>query len=108
MQEVLKRNRMARFIVIDRSTGQVYGDTAQFGLAGDVLSPADAVCLLDRHTGRARRGFGYVGRHSESASYDVYEISPFSQGDATEKEAHTHALIREHGTFVAALIVYNS
>jgi len=99
---------MARFIVIDRSTGQVYGDTAQFGSTGDVLSPADAVCLLDRHTGRARRGFGYVGRHSESASYHVYKIPPVSQGNVTAEEAHAHALIREHGTFVAALIVYNS
>ncbi|WP_238298643.1 hypothetical protein, partial [Methylobacterium soli] len=72
---------MARFIVIERGTGRVYGDTARFGPAGDVVSPADAVCLFDRHLGRAARGFGYVKPDSDAASYDVYEI-PRSRPDS--------------------------
>ncbi len=40
---------MTRFIVIERRTGCVYGDTARYGAAGTVISPADAICLIDRH-----------------------------------------------------------
>jgi hypothetical protein len=99
---------MARFIVIDRGTGRVYGDTARFGSAGDVVSPVDAVCLFDRQSGRASRGFGHVGAQSESASYDVYEIPRSSPDGATATEAEAQALVREQGALVAALITYNS
>ena len=103
-----EKDRMARFIVIDRGSGRVYGDTARFGSAGDVVSPADAVYLFDRQLGRAIRGFGYVGPRSDSASYDVYEIpQPIPHG-ATASEAEAHALVREHGSLVAALVAYNS
>lgn len=52
---------MARFIVIERSTGRVYGDTSQLDGYADVKSPVDAVILFDHKFGRAERGFGYVG-----------------------------------------------
>ncbi|WP_336488338.1 hypothetical protein [Methylobacterium nigriterrae] len=99
---------MARFIVIDRAKGHVYGDTARYGRAGNVISPADAACLIDQQLGRAPRGFGYVSRHSESASYDVHEIPPSAPGGATTSEPQAHALVREHGRFAAALVSYNS
>ena len=51
---------MARFIVFERATGRVYGDTARFGAAGDVVPPADAFYLIDRHAGRPTRSYGYV------------------------------------------------
>ncbi|WP_336492590.1 hypothetical protein [Methylobacterium nigriterrae] len=99
---------MARFIVIDRGTDRVYGDTARFGSAGDVVSPADAVCLFDRHVGRATRGFGYVKPNSDAASHDVYEIPQSVPHRATASEAEARALVKEHGSYVAALVSYNS
>jgi hypothetical protein len=103
-----KRDRMARFIVIERGTDRVYGDTARFDSAGDVVSPADAVCLFDRHVGRATRGFGYVKPDSDAASYDVYEIPRSDSDSATASDVEAQALVREHGSFVAALVTYNS
>jgi hypothetical protein len=98
---------MARFIVIERATGRVYGDTARFGAAGDVVSPADAVCLIDRHASRATRSFGYVNADSDAAQYDVYEIphSGSDCGSASDEEAQ--ALVRECGSMAIALITYN-
>ncbi|KAB1069962.1 hypothetical protein [Methylobacterium planeticum] len=99
---------MARFIVIERGTGRVYGDTARLSSAEKVVSPADAVCLFDRHLGRATRGFGYVKPDSDAASYDVYEI-PRSRSDAaTASDPEARALVREHGSLVTALVSYNS
>ncbi|WP_336489379.1 hypothetical protein [Methylobacterium nigriterrae] len=99
---------MARFIVVDRGTGRVYGDTARFSGDGKVVSPADAVSLFDRQVGRAPRGFGYVKPDSGCASYDVYEIPPSSSASATVSEREAQTLIREHGSLVAALVTYNS
>ena len=99
---------MARFIVIERGTDRVYGDTARFGSAGDVVSPADAVYLIDRHAGRATRGFGYVKPDSDAASHDVYEIPQSVSHRATMSETEARALVNEHGSYVAALVTYNS
>ena len=102
------RNGMARFIVIDRGTGRVYGDTARFGPAGELVSPADAVCLFDRHLGRAERGFGYVRPDSTAAQYDVYEIRRTGSQGRSTNEAEAQALVREHGALVTSLVTYNS
>ncbi|WP_132253302.1 hypothetical protein [Methylobacterium segetis] len=99
---------MARFVAIERGTDRVYGDTARFGSAGNVVSPADAVCLFDRHAGRAPRGFGYVKPDSDSAHYDVYEIPPSAPSRAPASDAEAQALLREHGALVTSLVTYNS
>ncbi|NEU14974.1 hypothetical protein G3T14_23300 [Methylobacterium sp. BTF04] len=99
---------MARFIAIEKITGRVYGDTARLGPAGNVASPADAVCLFDRKYGRASRGFGFVGPASKAATYDVYEIERPSSAKATANDAEAHALVQEHGSWVVALVTYNS
>ena len=99
---------MARFIVIEKATGGVYGDTARFGRAGDVVAPADAVCLFDRQAGRPPRGFGYVSTESAAASYDVYEVPWPGSGVATSSEAEARDLVRERGSLVTALVTYNS
>ena len=99
---------MTRFIVVDRGTGRVYGDTARFGSAGNIVSPADAVCLFDRHAGRAARGFGYVKSDSQSAHYDVYEIPRSAPASATTGDAQAQDLVREHGSLVTSLVTYNS
>ncbi|GJE44677.1 hypothetical protein [Methylobacterium soli] len=67
---------MAGFIVIERDSSRVYGDTARLGSGGDVIPPADADCFLDRRSGCAARGFGHVSPKSDAASYDVYEVPP--------------------------------
>ena len=97
---------MPRFIAVERVTGRVYGDTARFGQAGNVSSPEDAVFLFDRQLGRAPRGFGLASPTGTAASYDVYEIPPSSP--ATTSEAEAEALVQEHGSWVVALISYNS
>lgn len=79
---------MPRYIAIEKVTGRVYGDTARFGGARDVSSPADAVLLFDRYLGRAPRGFGYAGRTSPDASYDVYEIAQSAPVAADKAETH--------------------
>ncbi|KQP10226.1 MAG: hypothetical protein Q7T93_05000 [Methylobacterium sp.] len=99
---------MPRFIAIEKITGRVYGDTARFGQAGDVASPVDAVCLFDRQFRRAPRGFGHVGPASTAASYDVYEIEPSDPDRATTNDTEAHALVHEHGSWVVALVTYNS
>ncbi|KQP72220.1 hypothetical protein [Methylobacterium sp. Leaf112] len=99
---------MARFIAIEKATGQVYGDTARFGQAGDVDSPVDAVCLFDRQFRRAPRGFGHVGPASKSASYDVYKIEKSDPDRATANDTDAHTLVHEHGSWVVALVTYNS
>jgi hypothetical protein len=66
------------------------------------------VCLFDRHIGRATRGFGYVKPDSDSASYDVYEIPCSGFQGATASDVEAQALVRERGSFVAALVSYNS
>ncbi|GEL44720.1 hypothetical protein MEX01_53110 [Methylorubrum extorquens] len=98
---------MARFIVIERATGRVYGDTARFGAAGDVVSPADAVCLIDRHAGRPTRSFGYVNADSDAAQYDVYEIQPASFDSASTSDEEAQMLVREHGSLANSLVSYN-
>ena len=99
---------MARFIAVERGTGRVYGDTARFGSAGNVVSPADAVCLFDRHAGRAARGFGYVKADSQSAHYDIYEIPHSAPDRATANEAAAQDLLRNYGSLVVSLVTYNS
>lgn len=99
---------MARFIAIEKITGRVYGDTARLGSAGNVVSPADAVCLFDRKLGRAPRGFGHVGRTSRAASYDVYRIDRSTSDRPTANDTEAHALVQEHGSWVVGLVAYNS
>ena len=99
---------MAHYIAIERATGYIYGDTARFGRAGDVASPEAAVLLFDRHHGRAPRGFGHVGPARTAASYDVYEIRSSGSYIPTASEAEAQALVRDHGSWVVALVSYNS
>lgn len=99
---------MAHYIAIARVSGRVYGDTARFGEAGNVASPDDAVFLFDRHHGRAPRGFGHVGPTSTAASYDVYEIRPSGSHAPTASDAGAQALVKDHGSWVVALVSYNS
>lgn len=99
---------MAHDLAIERVTGRVYGDTARFGRAGDVASPEAAVLLFDRHHGLAPRGFGYVGPASTAASYDVYEIRSSGSRVPTASEAEAQTLVRDHGSWVVALVSYNS
>jgi len=99
---------MARFIAIEKITGRVYGDTARFGPAGYVASPADAVCLFDRQLGRAPRGFGHVGPTSRAASYDVYSIERSDSDRPTANDTEAHALVHAHGSWVVGLVTYNS
>jgi hypothetical protein len=99
---------MARFIAIERKTGRVYGDTARFGSNGEVVSPADAVCLFDRHAGRAMRGFGYVKADSDAAQYDVFEIRRPGARSASATDAEAQALVEDHGSLAASLVTYNS
>jgi hypothetical protein len=106
--EVNRRLGMARFIVIERGTGRVYGDTARYGSAEKVMSPADAVCLIDRRVGRAARGFGYTSAGSTEAQYDVYKIRPLETDYVTTRNDEAQAIARERGSLVASLISYNS
>ncbi len=99
---------MARFIAIERETGRVYGDTGRFGSVGNVISPADAVCLFDRQVGRAMRGFGYVKADSDAAQYDVYEIRASEPGQASATDADARATVRTHGALAASLVTYNT
>lgn len=99
---------MTRFIAIERKTGRVYGDTARFGSKGEVTSPADAVCLFDRHAGRAMRGFGYVTADSDAAQYDVFEIRRPGTGGGSASEREARSLVEGHGTLAASLVPYNS
>jgi hypothetical protein len=99
---------MTRFIVIERGTGRVYGDTARYGSAGKVASPADAVCLIDRHVGRAARGFGYAPAGSTEAQYDVYKVQLPEPDRATASDDEAQAVAREQGSLVASLVSYNS
>ena len=99
---------MARFIVIERATGRVYGDTARFGAAGDVASPADAVCPIDRHAGRPTRSFGYVNADSDAAQYDAYEIQQASSNSASASDEEAQTLARERSSSVICFVAYNS
>ena len=99
---------MARFNVIEKAIGTVYGDIARLGPQEDVVSPVDAMCLLDRHAGRATRGFGYVKSQSGSGSYNVYEIAQRDPIAAKSTETEARDVVRRHGSLVAALVVYNS
>lgn len=103
-----KRVGVARFIVIDKGTGRVYGDTARFGRESDVIAPADAVCLFDRQVDRAPRGLGYVSTDSIAASYDVYEVPRPGPGGGTTSEGEAHDLVCERGSLVTGLVTYNS
>ena len=97
---------MARFILIERATGGVYVDTARFGAAGDVVSPADAVCLVDRHAGRPTRS--YVNADSDAAHYDAYEIQQASSDSASASDEAAQTLARERSSSAISLVVYNS
>ena len=99
---------MTRFIVVERGTGRVYGDTARYDSAEKVASPAEAVCLIDRHVGRAARGFGYARAGSTAAQYDVYKVQHPRLERATASDGEAQALIRERGSLVASLVSYNS
>ena len=99
---------MTHFIVIERGTGRVYGDTARYDSAETVASPADAVCMIDRHVGRAARGVGYTTAGSTAAQYDVYKVQPPESGHATASDDEAQALARERGSLVASLVSYNS
>jgi hypothetical protein len=57
---------------------------ARFGAAGDVVSPADAVCLVDRHAGRFTRS--YVNADSDAAQYDTYKIQQASSDSVSASD----------------------
>nr|WP_129545733.1 hypothetical protein [Methylorubrum zatmanii] len=75
---------MARFILIETATGGVYVDMARFGAAVDVVSPADAVYLIDRHAGRPTSS--YVNADSDAAHYDTYKIQQASSDSASASD----------------------
>jgi hypothetical protein len=99
---------MARFVVIERGTGCIYGDTARFGAAGYVVSPADVVYLIDRHAGRPTGSFGYVNADSDAAQYDAYEMQQASSDGASASDEEAQALVRERSSSVTSLVSYNS
>ena len=96
---------MARFILIERATGGVYVDTARFGAAGDVVSPADAVYLIDRHAGRPTRS--YVNTGNDAAHYDAYKIQQASSDSASASDEAAQTLVRERNYSVRAFVAYN-
>jgi hypothetical protein len=95
---------MARFILIERATGGVYVDMARFGAAGDVVSPADAVCLVDRHAGRFTRS--YVNADSDAAQYDTYKIQQASSDSVSASDEAVQKLGRERNYSVRSLVAY--
>lgn len=52
---------MARYILIDQTTGYVFGDTADFA-NGENMTPAEAVARLNAH----------IGGDEPAAGYEVY------------------------------------
>ena len=100
---------MTRYLVVHRHDGRVYGDTA--GLPGGVpddLGPTDAALRIDRHLGRAQRGFGLLSRTSPGADLDVYRIAPEAPAQPLARQDDAGAVLREHGTWAVSLITYNS
>lgn len=91
---------MARFILIDRNSGYIFGDTADFaaGKQSD-LTPAGAVALLNEHIGADEAAEGY---EVYRADINGSEAVPVVQ-DGQDKEM-IEAVQRdcEHLGFVAA------
>lgn len=72
---------MPRFIIIDRNSGYIWGDTADFAFEHQSdLDPIAACRLLDESLGEHGREYEETGRHDAAAGYDVYQNR--STGDA--------------------------
>lgn len=63
---------MARFILIDRHSGYIFGDTADFANGKSFAAPIDAARELDISIGERGRTYSETNRHDAAASYDVY------------------------------------
>jgi hypothetical protein len=64
---------MPRYILIDRNSGYVWGDSADFAAGKhDDLTPIEAAKLLDLSLNEARFAYETTERHNASAVYDVY------------------------------------
>ena len=68
---------MDRFILIDRNSGFIFGDTAERWWRMDEdhpIGPLEAAESLDRAVGMDTAGWSYstTNRHDSSATYDVY------------------------------------
>jgi len=62
---------MPRYILIDRATGHIFGDTADFAANAD-LDPLDAARLLDEGIREHGHLYVYVPRLDHDVTYDVY------------------------------------
>ncbi|TGD91905.1 hypothetical protein [Methylobacterium nonmethylotrophicum] len=65
---------MPRYIIIDRNSGYIWGDSADFGAGRHrSLDPILACRLLDESMREPRREYEEVSHDDDRATYDVYE-----------------------------------
>lgn len=62
---------MPRFILIDRHSGYIFGDTADYAAGQDFSTPAEAAVILHRSL-MDPASFEACDRHDDAATYDVY------------------------------------
>lgn len=63
---------MPRLILIDRHTGYVFGDTADFAAGRGELTPVEAARLLDESNQDHGYAYAETPRGDARATYDVY------------------------------------
>lgn len=68
-----KGNTMARFILVDSSTGYIFGDTSDFAASQQIDSPEHAAQLLDEHIGAPASKYELMrNRANDAPGYFVY------------------------------------
>ena len=62
---------MPRYILIDRNSGYIWGDTADFASGQPILTPTEAAQVLD-HTLKHYGCYEETDQTDSAATYDVY------------------------------------
>jgi len=64
---------MPRYILIDRNSGYIFGDTADYASGFDgALTPVTAAKLLDQSLKNPDYSYREIERHDARATYDIY------------------------------------
>lgn len=80
---------MPRYILIDNSSGFIFGDTAGFDRQSEITTPTEAARELDEHIGVAGREYvEHASPRPSATGYRVYgaghELSPVVDGQDEE------------------------
>ena len=92
-----------RYILIDRHSGYIWGDTAVFAPEARDLEPVDAARLLDKSLQGGNYQYVETMQHDAGATYDVYRADATFEMVTDGQDRETIEAVERDCTYVATI-----